>query len=347
MQRIKPTAIKPCDTIAVLSPSWGGPAAFPHIYENGLRKLQDLGLNIKEYPTARMSQSVLSKNPRLRAKDINEAFADKKVNAIISSIGGEDSIRILSYLDTRIILGNPKVFMGFSDTVTILTYLNQLGLVTFNGPSIMAGFSQMDNLPEDFENHFKRFFFTKYQFLVYKKYSPYNDGYPDWKETENTGKVNPPKTNVDGWHWLLGRKTTRGKLFGGCIDVLEQMKGTKFWPDDNFWNNKILFFETSEDKPLVEAVSGYLNDYASLGIFNRSVAVLFGRARDYSKAEKKDLDSNLIKIINKNSVDSDLPLITNMDFGHTDPQFILPLGIEAEVNPVKQEIKLIEYPFAD
>lgn len=346
MPKIKPPALKPGNTIAVLSPSWGGPASFAHIYENGLKKLRDLGFNIKEYPTARMDQSILVRNPKLRAKDINDAFADREVNGIIATIGGEDSIRILPHVDQKIILKNPKVIMGFSDTTTILAYLNQLGLVTFHGPSIMAGISQMNKLPKNFADHFKKFFFFKYQSLVYKKYSQYCDGYPNWQETKSTGKINPLIKNTDGWHWLQGKKTVKGELFGGCIEVLEKMRGTKFWPDQNFWNNKILILETSEEKPLVDTAKSYLMNYARSGIFNRISAILFGRARDYTDAEKKELDLSLISIVRKNSDNHDLAIVTNMDFGHTDPQLILPLGIETEVNPLKREIKLIEYPFA-
>lgn len=53
----------------------------------------------------------------------------------------------------------------------------------------------------------------------------------------------------------------QGQLFGGCIEVLELMKGTDFWPDKNFWNGKILFFETSEEKPSVDRVRYMLRNY--------------------------------------------------------------------------------------
>ena len=54
------------------------------------------------------------------------AFADKEIKAIIANIGGDDSIRILRYLDKEIILKNPKIFMGYSDITTINVFLGQL-----------------------------------------------------------------------------------------------------------------------------------------------------------------------------------------------------------------------------
>lgn len=138
---LKPARLANGDTVAIVSPSWGGPSIFPHVYDKGLEAIRDLGLRIKEFPSARADNDYLFQNPRARAKDINDAFADVEVNAIFASIGGDDSIRILPFLDPVTIKKNPKILMGYSDTTTLLTYINQMGLVTFNGPSVMAGIS--------------------------------------------------------------------------------------------------------------------------------------------------------------------------------------------------------------
>src|SRR3989344_771724 len=135
----KPAKLKKGDTVAIVSPSWGGPSAFPHIYENGLKVLQEWGLKIKEFPTARMDAGFLRTNPQVRAKDINDVFADPEVKAVFASIGGDDSVRILPFVDKEIIANNPKILMGYSDTSTLHVFANLQGLITFYGPSIMAG----------------------------------------------------------------------------------------------------------------------------------------------------------------------------------------------------------------
>ena len=150
----KPPRLRPGDTVAVLSPSWGGPSCFPHVYELGLRNLESLfGLRVKEFPTARMAPDELYFNPKRRADDINAAFADPEVSGIIASIGGSESVRILPYLDVDAILAHPKILMGYSDTTTLTARLSQAGLITFNGPSVMAGFAQMRHLPPEFASH--------------------------------------------------------------------------------------------------------------------------------------------------------------------------------------------------
>ena len=136
-----------------------------------------------------MSADYLWENPEFRANDINNAFADKKVKAIFTSIGGDDSVRILPYLDKKIIQNNPKIFLGYSDATTIHTYCNINGLVTFYGPSVMAGFSQMENLPPRFEKDAKNMLFTSSDSYVYQGYREHCEGYEDWSKNENVGKT--------------------------------------------------------------------------------------------------------------------------------------------------------------
>ncbi len=340
---IKPNRLNAGDTIAVISPSWGGPSVFPHIFDNGIKFLKEkFGLKIKEFPTARMDAKELDENPKIRAEDINSAFADKEIKAIITSIGGDDSIRILKYLDKKVIKANPKIFMGYSDTTSLNTFLNQLGAVTFNGPAIMCGFSQMNNFPE-YEKHVKEILFNPSQEYIYEPYSNWAMKYPDWSNKENTGKVDVKMKN-EGWHWVQGSSIVRGQLYGGCIDVLEMIRGTEYWPELNFWKDKVLFIETSEDKPSPNFVKYALRNYGVQGILDNIKAIIVGRAKDYSAEETKQLEDNLIKVVSKEFNHPEMPIITNMDFGHTDPQFILPLGIKAEIDCKKKVFRLLESP---
>ena len=343
MNIVKPRGLREGDTVAILSPSWGGPSIFPHVFDRGLEILrQDFGLKIKEYPTARMTADKLHNNPKIRAEDINNAFADKEIKAIFSSIGGSDSVRILKYLDLKTIMKNPKIIMGYSDTATLLSYLNQSGLVTFNGPSVMAGFSQMRSYP-DYISHVKNMLFETQQNYQYKQYVRWSNKYISWSDKENTGKVSK-KIKNDGWHWIQGKGIYKGRLWGGCIEVIEMLKGTDFYPNKEFWNGRILFFETSEEKPSLDYVKYALRNYGVQGVFDRVTGILFGRARDYTDKEKKKLEENILSVVSDEFGHSELPIITNMDFGHTDPQIILPLGVSAEINCKSGIFKLLESP---
>ena len=314
---------------------------FPHIYKNGLNVLEEWGLKIKEFPTARMEAAFTRANPQIRASDINDAFADSEVQAIFTSIGGDDSIRILPFLDKKVIAENPKILMGYSDTSTLHIFANLQGLITFYGPSIMAGFSQMGSLPKSFKSHVREMLFEPKESYDYKSYQEYCDGYPDWANNENIGKVNTLKPN-NGWHWLQGNGKVQGELFGGCIEVLEMMKGTDFWPPRDFWKGKIFFLETSEEKPSIQYIDHVLRNYGMLNVFGQISGFIFSRARDYSDEEKKELEEKIISIISKEFGKPDLPIVANFDIGHTDPQVVLPLGVKAEIDCKNKKIKLVE-----
>ena len=336
----KPAALKSGDLVAVLSPSWGGPGQFPHIHEKGLEPLRRWGLRIREYPSTRASPEQLFADPSLRARDINDAFADPEVKAIIATIGGDDSVRLLPLLDAAIIAANPKILLGYSDITTLHVFARLQGRITFYGPTIMSGFAQMDYFPE-LEQHVRSMLFEPSANYEYQTFGHYCEGYEDWGDPIRAGNVRG-LTSTRGWRWLQGAEPVQGELFGGCFEVLEFLKGTRFWPAADFWSGKILFLETSEEKPAPVAVQRMLRNYGTQGILDRIVALLVGRARDYSPAEKEELDQRVMQIIVNEVRRSDLPVVTNMDFGHTDPQFILPIGIRARVDPREQRFVLVE-----
>lgn len=338
----KPRRLHRGATVGVISPSWGGPGTFPHVFDLGLANLQTtFGVKIKEYPFTRANAKDVYQHPKKRAADINRAFADKSVDAIITSIGGNDGIRVLPYLDTRIIRNNPKIFMGFSDTTIFTTFINQLGIVTFNGPSIMAGFSQMQTFPKLFENAVQSFLFQGERHQ-YKKFPWYSYGYPEWAIKKNLGKVNKKRKNIDGWHWLQGNGKTSGRLFGGCIEVIDWLRGTKYWPTDSFLRGKIIFFETSEEKPPVSLIKYFLRSYGVMGVYDQIAGIIFGRARGYSDNEKKELDETIPAIVVGEFGNHTIPIITNFDFGHTDPQYIMPLGVEVEIDCQRKIVQTLE-----
>lgn len=117
---IKPQKLQPGDKVATVSLSWGGPGTHPQCYEAGKRQLQDeFDLTVVEMPHSLHDAGWLHRHPQARADDLMQAFADPSIKAIISTIGGDDSIRILHYLDLDVIRSNPKILLGYSDTTVL------------------------------------------------------------------------------------------------------------------------------------------------------------------------------------------------------------------------------------
>jgi muramoyltetrapeptide carboxypeptidase LdcA involved in peptidoglycan recycling len=327
--------------VAVVSPSWGGPSVFPHVFDLGLAVLRGWGLDVRELASTRAAPARLAGDPRLRADDINGAFADPTIRAIFSSIGGDDSIRLLPYLDEAVIAANPTILVGYSDTTTLLAAIRQMGLVTFHGPSIMAGFSQMGALPEAFRSHVHDLLFEPLASYVYMPYGAFSEGYPDWSDPMTVGQVSPLRPD-DGWHVLQGAGQIEAELFGGCLEVLDWIRGTSAWPADGAWQGRLLFFEPSEEKPTPLQVMRILRSFGAAGLFDHVSGVLVGRPRDHSAEERTAFEQAIKRVIGGEFGNPDLPIVANLDFGHTDPQWVLPLGVRAELDVDAQTLRLVE-----
>jgi len=314
---------------------------FPHVFERGVDVLRRVfSLEVREMPSARRPARELGADPGGRADDLNAAFADPSIRAIVAAIGGVDSVRILPYLDAALALADPKVLLGYSDTVTQLVFYNQAGLVTFHGPSVMAGFAQMESFPGA-ADHVRSVLFEPAPEYSYAAFGSWVDSCREWGEIANAGAVGEWRPH-DGWRWLQGSGRATGRLFGGCGEVLEMLKGTRFWPEPSFWDGRILFLETSEDAPTPETVGYWLRNYGMQGVFDRISGLLVGRARSYSDEAKADLDEMLVRVVGREFGRAGLPIVSNLDFGHTDPQWVLPLGVLAEIDADARSIRLLE-----
>ncbi len=343
----KNSILKNGSIIGVVAPSWAGPGVFPKVFELGLRMLEEnFNLKIKEYPNTRGSKQDLFNNPKKRAEDLMMAFEDSETDMIISAIGGNDSIRILPYLNMQRIKNNPKPFMGFSDTTTLLTFLSRNGINTIHGPSIMAGFSEPEGLQEEFIDNFINFFMKPWSEINLIPYKKWTEMDILWSDPDFMLRKKEYKNN-DGWKILQGDRKFSGRLYGGNIEIFEMLKGTPFMEDLNFLEGKILFLETSEEMPGISYIKYSLRSMAIRGVFNKISGLLFGRAKGYSTDDKEKIHKAIKDVISEEFLIKDLPIIADMDFGHTQPQWFLPLNAKAEVDPDKKTFTIVENPFAN
>ena len=112
------------DRVAVLSPSFAAPGLAPAVHEQAMRRLTAAtGLIPVEFPTTRK----LGSSPQERAADINAAFADPSIRAILATIGGDDQITVIPHLDEAAVLADPKIFIGYSDNTNCSTGCGPLG----------------------------------------------------------------------------------------------------------------------------------------------------------------------------------------------------------------------------
>jgi muramoyltetrapeptide carboxypeptidase LdcA involved in peptidoglycan recycling len=337
---LKPQKLNSGDKIATVSLSWGGPSVFLQRYQVGVQQLQnEFGLQVVEMPSTLKNADWLSRNPKARADDLMQAFADSSIKGIFSTIGGEDSIRLLPYVDLNVIRNNPKVFLGYSDTTISHLICYKAGLVSFYGPSIMAEFAENGGMFTYMVQSLQQTIFSS---NVIGEVKPNADSWTverlDWGDPANQErkrKLNP----CTGWKFLQGTGLHLGHLIGGCLEVFDWTRGTELFPTQ--WKDAILFFEISEDAPPPEFVRYTLRVYAAMGILSQLSGILFGRPYD-NEAKFAEYDRAILQIVRDEEGLTDLPIITNMDFGHTSPMFVIPYGLQAEIDCDNQRFSIIE-----
>lgn len=342
-----PLPLKPGDKVAIISPSSGMSFLFPWVYKQGLNRIREIfELVPVEFPTTCQSPEYLSQNPQARAKDINEAFSDSSIKGIIATIGGIDQIRILPYLDKELIARNPKVFMGYSDCTNLHLFLWNLGIVSYYGGAVMTQFAMGGGMQDYTINSIKKALFHPPIGLV-SAASEYSDADLDWADESNLTKKRPMYPS-EGWYWHnTQEQIIEGRLWGGCLEVLDlHLSVRRYLPAFEKLDGSILFLETSEEMPSEGLVYCFIAALAEIGLLQRFKAILMA----YPKAQFCDRQPpegrNAFILNQKNAVKNalkdygiDLPVIFNMNFGHTDPQIIIPNGGNVKINCAAKTIE--------
>jgi len=124
-------------------------------------------------------------------------------------------------------------------------------------------------------------------------------------------------------------------LVGGCLESLQHLRGTPFWPD---WDGAILFFETSEQKPRPATVDAILMDYENMGVLEKLRGLVVGRPIHYTDDEKQQLRD----VVLERSRRYDFPIVTDTDFGHTAPQFTIPIGCHAQIDAGNRRLEILD-----
>lgn len=327
---IKPMALKEGDKIGIVSPS-STIKNFPRRLERGIKALESLGLKVVLGKNAKNSQGHNAGTPKERAEDINDFFRDKEIKAIICSTGGWNSNAILPLLDYEIIKKNPKIFCGFSDVTAInLAIYRKTGLVTFNGPTVLPTFGEFGR---PFDYTIKWFRKVLFQNSLIGKLD-YPKEYTEeilWWEKEDirirkTKKISPPIFLTEG--------VCEGILVGGNLNTLCILGGTEYMPD---FEGKILFIEEEEES--TSSIERNLFYLEQLGIMQKIKGILFGRPFNFTTDSK---ERTLYDILKEFGNKYEIPVVADVDFGHTNPIMTLPIGIKAKINSQKREIELLE-----
>ena len=338
--------------IAIVSLSDGilGEQFVQHEVEIGLRRLKEHGFRVEFMPHAKAGMEYIKNHPEDRAKDLLQAIEDDSVDMILCAIGGDDTYRLLPYLFEHDELKHAlekslhnKLFLGFSDTTMNHLMFHKLGVNTFYGQAFLPDLCEMEPELLPYTAHY---FEELTSTGMISEICPIEVWYmerTDWSEA-SVG-VSRIRYSNDGFHLLQGRSRFEGEILGGCIESICDMFGYskyedlkalcekyELFPKPEDWKGKILLLETSESQPTPEHYRTLLEALKNTEIFEVISGILCGKPMDEKYME--EYNRIIVEVVdNKN-----LPIVTNINVGHATPRCIIPFGVHAVVDTVKQTI---------
>ncbi|MFG1887338.1 S66 peptidase family protein [Micromonospora sp. NPDC049051] len=338
-----PPKPRPGDRVAVVSPSAGLPALFPHVYELGLRRLrEEFGLEPVEYPTTR----VLGADPRDRARDLTAAFADPTITAVLATVGGDDLITVTPYLDDAVLRANPKPYFGYSDNTNVLNHLYRLGVVSYHGGSVLVHLGRPGSPhPLTFDSLRAALFTSGWYDLA--PAPQWGDRPNDWHDPAALADE-PEMFPGEGWRWQGPTTVVEGRTWGGNLEILHWLLAADRVPAASRLAGSVLVIETSEELPSATEVFRMLRNMGERGLLAGFPAVLVGRPkawdfdrphtpdqrREWAGAQREAVTRALA------AYRPDAVVVFDVDLGHTDPQLIVPYGGEVRVDAVERRISV-------
>ena len=330
---IKPERLRPGDTVATISISGGraGDGDLLWRYELGKKRLEEVfGLRVVETPHALMGSGYIYEHPEKRAADLHWALENPEVKGIITNMGGDDSYRLLPYLDYELIRSHPKIFMGFSDITTSCCIFAHAGVMSYYGPNLLTPIAQPGRLDEYTENAMRRALFSGEMIGRVEpcgRFTPIE--WQDKREEDILWQENP------GYELIQGSGRVRGRLIGGCMGPLKQIMGTEVFPGRELWEGSILFMENLSPYNSALAVLHGWRALAASGALDVCAGII-------TPAMGNEDREALLKVLKHEVHRGDIPVLAGVDFGHRTPMTVLPVGALAEIDCQNGSFAILE-----
>jgi muramoyltetrapeptide carboxypeptidase len=311
---VLPAKLRSGDLIRVVAPSLSLQLISEDVRPISDRRLAELGLRVDFGEHVREHDAFTSSSVASRVADLHAAFADPAVAGILTVIGGYNSNQLLSRLDWDLIRANPKVFCGYSDITALQgAILARTGLVTYSGPH-WSSFGMLRHF-EDSLRWFVDCLFGEGPLELAPAASWTDD---EWYLDQERRVVRPN----EGW-WVLAEGEAAGRIVGGNLSTVAVLHGTPFMPD---LEGAVLLLEDDfESRPehFDRMLTALLQQPGAGGV----TGLLIGRFQVASRMTRE-----LLELIVRSKPElRGLPVVANLDFGHTSPMITFPVGGQVEV----------------
>ncbi len=324
-----PPKLSPGDRVAVVSPAYAAPADFPAVHEQGLRRLREtFGLEPVEYPTTRRHSPAEE-----RAADLMAAYADPDIRAVFATIGGDDQITVLRHLDPKPFQADPKPFFGFSDNTNLLNWLWTHGVAAYHGMSTMIQLGRGGGVEQPTVDSLRAALFTGGEFEVLPV-EMFSDEEVPWNTPAALTEAPAPYASP-GRVWRRADRVVSATTWGGNLEILHWTLAADRWvrPVEDY-AGCVLLLETSEEMPPGEQVFQMLRNFGERGLLEQFPAIVMGTAKGTvftnprPVAERiryrEEQQAAVLRAVE--AYHPEAMVVFGVDFGHTNPQWVLPYG---------------------
>jgi muramoyltetrapeptide carboxypeptidase LdcA involved in peptidoglycan recycling len=321
---------KPGDRVAILSPAFAAPAVSEAVHEQAMRRLTEAtGLVPVEYPTTRE----LGASAQARAADVEAAFADPSIRAVLATIGGDDQVTVIPHIDVDIIAAHPKPFLGYSDNTNLHNFLWNAGVPSYYGGSTQVHLGPGPHL-DDVHLVSLRAALLDGGVVELTDPGESEDFGVSWTDPRALSEFGV-RERTEPWAWAGPSAVAEGPTWGGCIEVIDQIAVAGRMPRVSDLAGAILLLETSEELPDADEVKRWVRALGERGILDAVAGVLVARPpvselgsgipaadeRARLRAVQRDTVIEQITRYNPRAV-----ICVGVPFGHTRPQWIVPHG---------------------
>lgn len=323
-----PNKLKSGDEVRIIAPSRSMTMIGEDCKKIATERLESLGLKVTfgKYINE-ADEDYVAASVEHRVEDLNEAFRDKNVKAILTVIGGFNSNQLLDHIDYEAIKQNPKIFCGFSDITALSNSIYaKTGLITYSGPHY-SSFGMLKGFDYTFE-YFKKMFFQDSEFEIQSS----NEWSDDAWFIDQQNREFIPNEGM----FVINEGIAEGNIVGGNLCTLNLLQGTEYMPSIE---NKVLFLEDDD-----MAGSIYLMEFdrnlqslMHMPEFKTVKAIVLGRSQKATNMNKE----KWIKLIKNKPELKNIPIIGGADFGHSTPIFTFPVGGYAKLEAKDNDIKLL------
>lgn len=305
------------------------------------RLAEGTGLVPIEFPTTRQ----LGATAEARAADINAAFADPRIRAVIATTGGDDEVTVVPHVDTAVVSNDPKPFFGYSDNTNLHHLLWGLGVPSYYGGSTQVHLGAGPQV-DDIHLQSLRAALLDGGEIELTDPGVSEDYGMEWEDPRSLTEFGV-REPTDPWTWAGPMKSVEGRTWGGCIEVIDQIAIAGRMPETEDLSGKILLFETSEEVPPAIMVKRSLRSLGERGILAAAAGVIMARPpvselrkpvpssdeRERLRGAQRDVVIAEVQKYNPEAV-----VCVGVPFGHTRPQWILPHGGTIRLDGAEQRI---------